>query len=108
MRASDLLGLPVEAADGTPLGVVLDVRLVQDGPLLGAFAALRVDGLIVGKHRLAARLGYDRYAPHGPALLRALVRWWTRHNGFLPWPDAAVTAGRVVARVTQLPAVPPI
>lgn len=84
MRASELLGAAVPGPSGQDLGRVVDVRLVQDGPLLGAFAAMRIDGLVVGQRRLASRLGDDRQEASGPAGLRAAVRWWTRDNRYLP------------------------
>lgn len=85
MRATDLLGAQVLRADGTKLGAVLDVRLVQDGPLVGADCALRIQGLVVGSRRLAAHLGYDRAGVRGPALVAAVVRRLTSRSGFLPW-----------------------
>ena len=106
MRGSDLLGLPVVGPDGAEFGRVLDVRLVQDGPLLGAFAALRVDGLVVGRHRLAARLGYDRHDAHGPVLVRVLARWWARGNGYVTWDRVRLADGRVHVPDAELPAVP--
>lgn len=108
MRGSELLGLPVTAPDGTSLGLVLDVRLVQDGPLLGGYAALRVQGLVVGRRRLAARLGYDRYDAQGPWLVAHVVSWLTRDTRFLPWEDAELTPGEVRSRRETLPTVPAI
>lgn len=87
MRGADLIGLPVVGPGGEDLGRVRDVRLVQDGPLLGAFAALRVQGLVVGRTGVASRLGYDRYDAHGPWLVKRLVSALTSDNGFLPWED---------------------
>jgi hypothetical protein len=97
MRASELLGQPVWTADGARLGQVVDVRLVQDGPLLGGFAALRIEGLVVGRHRVAGRLGYDRYDQPGPALVRLLAGWLTRHNGYLRWEDVRLEGTTVTA-----------
>jgi hypothetical protein len=97
MRGRELLNLPVYDTDGQQLGTVLDVRLVQDGPLLGAFAALRVEGLIVGRRHLASRLGYDRHDLSGPWLLRQLVRCVTRHTGYLPWSAVTLHAGGVTS-----------
>ena len=96
MRASDLIGLHVLGPDGRRHGQVLDVRLVQDGPLRGAWAALRVEGLVVGHHTLAAHLGYDRASTTGPWLVRVAVRWLTRSNCFLPWDDARVEGSVVL------------
>jgi hypothetical protein len=106
VRASDLLGLPVVGPEGEPLGHVVDLRLVQDGPLLGGLAALRIDGVVVGRHSVTARLGYDRTDARGPWLLRVLARWVTRHNGYLPWEDAHLAEGRLVAGSPRLPDVP--
>jgi hypothetical protein len=108
MRGSDLLGLPVVGPSGEPLGSVLDVRLEQDGPLLGAFAALRITGLVVGRRRLAARLGYDRFDAQGPWLVARLVGWLTRDTRYLPWADAELAEGIVRSRQPTLPGVPPI
>ena len=95
MRGSDLIGLPVLGRGGRRLGRVLDVRLVQDGPLRGAYAALRVDALVVGRHTVAAHLGYDRAKVDGPWLVDAVVRAMTRGNGLLPWQEAEVEGGAV-------------
>jgi hypothetical protein len=108
VRSAELLGLPVVGPGGEQLGKVLDVRLVQDGPLLGAFAALRIEGLIVGTRRTASRLGYDRFDVHGPWLLAVCVRYLTRHTRYLLWDDAELSAGTVRSRVRDLPTVPPI
>ncbi|MBW8801471.1 MAG: hypothetical protein JF597_50410 [Streptomyces sp.] len=108
MRGDDLLGLPVVGPSGQLLGRVLDVRLVQDGPLLGAFAALRVDGFVVGKRRLASRLGYDRVDSQGPWLVSAAVRRLTRRNRYLPWTSAVLESNRVTTELTDLPALPPL
>ena len=70
MRIGELLHSTVVDADGKRLGSIDDVRLVQDGPYLEGFgAALRVDGLVVGRGGLAVRLGYHRHGVRGPALL---------------------------------------
>ena len=108
MRGADLFGLPVVGPGDEPLGKVLDVRLVQDGPLLGAYAALRIDGFVVGRHGLAARLGYDRYDAQGPWLVGRLVRWITRDTRYLPWDSSELGEGQVRSRETDLGPVPPI
>jgi hypothetical protein len=75
MNLSDLLGCAVVDADGTTLGEVSDVRLVQDGPLLaGITAALRVDALLIGRSSLAERLGYVHGGVTRPALLARALR----------------------------------
>lgn len=95
MRGSDLIGRPVLGRGGRPLGKVLDVRLVQDGPLMGAYAALRVEALVVGRHTVAAHLGYDRARVNGPWLLNTVVNAITRGNGLLPWQEAEIADGAV-------------
>lgn len=102
MRGSDLIGRSVLGSGGASLGKVVDVRLVQDGPLRGAFAALRVESLVVGHHRVAAHLGYDRAGTRGPWLVNALVDLITRGNRQLPWTDARLEGGVVVTARTEL------
>jgi hypothetical protein len=106
MRASDLLGRQVLGPEAQILGRVVDVRLVQDGPVLGAFAALRIQGFVVGRHRTASRLGYDRHEQHGPWLVRRALRWWTRDNRFLPWEQASLQDDVVLAQTADLQGVP--
>ena len=73
MRISDLLEYSVESADGKRLGQISDVRVIQDGPLVGGVqAAFRVDALVVGRGGLAERLGYIRGRVRGPWMLRVL------------------------------------
>ncbi len=108
MRGSDLLGLPVRGPAGERLGEVLDVRLVQDGPLLGAYAALRVQGLVVGRRLLLSHLGYDRAGISGPWLVSALVRRMTADNRFLPWDEATVADGEVRSARAELERVKPL
>jgi len=86
MRLSDLLGADVVDQAGNSAGHVHDVRLVQDGPLVGAFgASLRVDGLIVGRRSIGARLGYERGQMRGPLPVK-LVTGWLYHDGrYVAW-----------------------
>lgn len=94
MRLSELLHRRVVDADGREAGKVHDVRLVQDGPLLGTFgAALRVEGLIVGPAAVGARLGYRRAGMDGPFLLAAPLRRLHRRIRFVPW-DRVVSIGK--------------
>jgi hypothetical protein len=107
MRAADLLGAEVFAPDGTHLGEVLDIRLEQDGPMLGADLALQIRGFVVGRRRLASHLGYDRANVNGPWLVNAVVQWLMKDNRFLAWDDVAVLAPRrIESRVPQLEPVP--
>jgi hypothetical protein len=86
MRLTELLGAEVVDRAGRSAGRVHDVRLVQDGPVLGGFGAgLRLDGLIIGRRAVGARLGYERSDMHGPLLVK-LVAGWLRHDGrYVPW-----------------------
>jgi sporulation protein YlmC with PRC-barrel domain len=101
MRASEVIRARVIDADGADLGKVEDVRVVQDGPYIEGFgAALRIDGLIVGKATLAARLGYDRSQVRGPALLKALFGALERRAHYVRWEDVeAIEDRRVRLRV---------
>lgn len=112
MRASDLVAARVYDADGTYVGNVSDVRVVQDGPPLGPWAAaLRVDGLLVSPNNTGTYLGYDRGTVRGPWLVRRIVTWLHRHARYARWEDveswgdATVRLRRTVA---ELPPVPPL
>jgi hypothetical protein len=102
VRAADLIGLPVRGSGGRSFGKVLDVRLVQDGPLVGAFAALRVEALVVGHHSIAAHLGYDRASAHGPWLVHRVADLLTRDNRMLPWDEARLEEGVVLTERDEL------
>lgn len=108
MRASELLGLPVRSTGGALLGTVVDVRLVQQGRLKGSRDALRIEGFVVGRHRITARLGYDRYERPGPALVRRISRWLNRHNGYLSWEQVDLDGDVVRATVDALEPLPPL
>jgi hypothetical protein len=80
MRISDLLASDVHQADGTRVGQVHEVRVVQDGPLVnGLQAAFRIDAVIVGRGSLGVRLGYHADHVRGPWLLNMLFRR-TKHR----------------------------
>lgn len=86
MRLSDLLHSDVLDTDGVSMGSVDDVRLVQDGPILGEFgAALRVEGILIGHGGLAVRLGFDRAGVKGPQPLKALFGAMERRCRYAPW-----------------------
>lgn len=71
MRLTDLLASKVIDRDGREAGVVTDVRLVQDGPPSGEFgAAFRVRGLVIGRSRIGAHMGFERRNVRGPWLLK--------------------------------------
>ena len=85
MRASDLLGATVFDRDGHEVGVVHDLGLVQDGPMLGTWgSALRLHTLIVGPASWWVRLGLDRRSTHGPWMLKAMARA-THRPWLVPW-----------------------
>ena len=86
MRLTELLGAEVVDQAGRSAGRVHDVRLVQDGPLMGGFGAgLRLDGLIVGRRAVGARLGYERREMHGPLLVKLLAGWLHHDGRFVAW-----------------------
>jgi sporulation protein YlmC with PRC-barrel domain len=85
MRLSAIIGVDVVDADGHRVGTVADLRLVQDGPLLGAFAAWRISGLIVVEKRHVRLFGYERHV--GPLVVRAIVRRLAGDVWFVPWAD---------------------
>jgi hypothetical protein len=90
MRASELLGRPVHDSAGRLLGIVIDLRCVQDGPLRGSMAAPRVDQLIVSPRRTGSMLGYHRPEQRGPWLIRTIVRWLHRNERTIAWDDVQV------------------
>jgi sporulation protein YlmC with PRC-barrel domain len=84
MKLSDLLDREVVSIHGEPIGYVADVRLVQDGPLIGPYAAsMRLDGFIVVSRRPPRLLGYDRSV--GPAYVRAAIRLLLGDPVFVNW-----------------------
>jgi hypothetical protein len=102
---SDLLDLDVLDGDGTRLGRVKDVRLVQDGPLLEGFGhALRVEGIVTGRGAIAVRLGFERAGVRGPWPLTTIFRRLERHARYYDWSDvAAWDADGVRLRVGATP-----
>jgi len=101
VRAGHLLRRRVLDASGAPLGHVLDLRLVQDGPLGAGFdAGLRVDGLVIGRGRMAQRGGLLRHEVKGPWLLRQALRLTDPKRAYAPW-DA-------VLEPLSLPEEPPV
>jgi sporulation protein YlmC with PRC-barrel domain len=108
MRLSELLGAEVVDQTGGSAGHVHDVRLVQDGPLIGGFgASLRVDGLIVGRRSIGARLGYERGQVRGPLPVRLLAGWLYHGGHYVHWDRVrAIEPHRIVisGSVADLPA----
>ena len=86
MRLSELLGAEVVDEAGRSAGKVHDVRLVQDGPLVGGFgASLRVAGLLVGRRAVGARFGYDRPELRGPLPVKLLLGWLHHGGRYVAW-----------------------
>lgn len=75
---------------GRLAGKVDDVRLVQDGPVVGGFgASLRLDGLIVGRRAVGARLGYERRKMKGPLPVKLLFGWLYHDGRYVDWDRVA-------------------
>lgn len=98
MRASDLIGLDVVDAAGTDLGVVVDLRCVQDGPLRGGMLAPRVSAVIVSRRHTGSPLGYDRRAKQGPWLIRTVVQYLHRDAVLVPWESVAGHDDRITLK----------
>jgi hypothetical protein len=98
MRLSDLLGAEVVDEQGHSAGRVHDLRLEQDGPMIGGFgASLRLAGLLVGRRAVGARFGYERPSMKGPLLVKLLVGWLGQDAGYAAWDRVkAIEPGRVV------------
>jgi hypothetical protein len=97
MRLSELLDCRVVDASGCDIGMVRDVRLVQNGPVTGGFGAgLRVEGLVVGPALAGTRLGYGRTAMRGPWLLAAPLRLLHRRVRFVPWNRVSELRGGTI------------
>jgi hypothetical protein len=99
MRLTDLLDRQVYR-HGRSLGRIRELRLVQDGPYVDGFgAALRVDGVLVGKAAAAVRLGFHRPSVGGPWPLKPILAALARRATYIPWTDLEVEEdGSVVCR----------
>jgi sporulation protein YlmC with PRC-barrel domain len=86
MRLSDLLESEVVDRNGERIGHVHDVRVVQDGPPLGTWgAALRLEGLVVGRGSIGTRLGVARPQMKGPWVLKLLFARRRSSRVLVPW-----------------------
>jgi hypothetical protein len=84
VRLTELLGSNVVTSDGSGLGRVHDVHLVQDGPVLGEWgAAFRVHDLVVGTASYGTRLGYRHGGMSRPFLVRLVFA--SRRPRTIPW-----------------------
>jgi hypothetical protein len=95
MRASDLIGLDVYDVADKRIGVVTDLRCVQDGPLRGSMQAPRIAALIISTRHTGSMLGYDRRSQQGPWLIRLIVRFLHRDAVLIPWERVADTTGPI-------------
>ena len=109
MRLTDLLDAEVVDRSGRTIGRVHDVRLVQDGPPVGAAgASFRIEGLVVGGRTFGARLGFARANVRGPWILKLLFQRLHTDERLVLWPAVrAVTEGRVLIGVTADELAPP-
>ncbi|MFN2593940.1 MAG: hypothetical protein ABR579_03510 [Actinomycetota bacterium] len=101
MRLSDLLGASVFDPDNKKIGRVHEVRAVKDGPVQGSFgAALRIDGLIVGRGSVGTRLGLDRTDADRPAALKWIFNGLKGEKRYVRWDQvAAVTGEKLILNV---------
>src|SRR6187549_2713039 len=110
MILGDLLDAPVRGPADEPLGYVVDVRFVLDGPLDGLLAAPRLHGLLVSPRTSTSFLGYERTEVRSPALLARYFAWRHRGTFLVHWEDVASVAPgavRLVADFRKLsPALP--
>jgi sporulation protein YlmC with PRC-barrel domain len=97
MRLSDLLRSKVVDSEGQEVGQVHDARFIKDGPVQGAFGpGYRLQGLVVGKGSLGARLGFDRASVTGPWLLKQIFRRLHANARFVDWAAIdAIQEGKV-------------
>ena len=101
MRLSELLGTAVVDSSGTPVGRVIDVRLVKDGPPIGTFgAALRISGLVISPRRRGSYLGYERSGVRGPWVVAAIVRRLHRGTVYAEWSQIAERGADLITLAT--------
>ncbi len=94
---TDLLGAEVRDGNGRYVGVVHDVRAIQDGPQAGELGRMfRVSGLLVGP-RYASRFGMSRPEVKGPLALKWLSRWLGRRIELIPWDQVQSVEDRSVS-----------
>ncbi|MEA3056331.1 MAG: hypothetical protein QOD30_1763 [Actinomycetota bacterium] len=107
-RLSDLVDATAYDSDGTVVGQVEDVRLVQDGPFVEGFGhKLRVDGVVIGKRVRGLRLGFGRSDVRGPWLLKAMFARLERHARYYSWDEFAWEPGAIRLKAGATPSTPP-
>src|SRR4051812_28395871 len=84
MRASELLGATVVAANHRVLGEVSGLRCTLDGPSHGPVPAPRLQALVITPRRTGSSLGYQQ-AHHGPWLVGAVMRRLHRDSRVVEW-----------------------
>jgi hypothetical protein len=112
MLLSDLLHRSVVTAAGERVGRVVEVHLVQDArPVPGGDHRLRVDGLVVGRRAVMARLGLTRAETRGPTLVTVVARAIAGRHDFFPWDqvaDVPDTAGADIVVHGEPGPIPPL
>ena len=84
---SSLIGARVVSADGSPAGVVVEVRAEQATPMASRVGPLVITSIVHGPHRLGGELGYREDPAMGPLLLGTALRWWHRDSVETNWRD---------------------
>jgi hypothetical protein len=85
MRASDLLGARVVAANHRVLGHVSGLRCSLDGPSGGPVSAPRLQALMITPRRTGSSLGYQQESHKGPWLIGAVMRRLHRGSRTVDW-----------------------
>lgn len=94
MLLSDLLDRPV-LCDGTAVGKVIDARFTLTGRASGPLAQPQLLGLVVGRRRGAAFLGYERRTTNRPAVINRFFAWRQRRSFLVDWGDVLRVEGVV-------------
>jgi len=84
-RLDRLLGCGILFADGRDGERVIDVTLTRVSP--HPRAALRVEGLVIGRRRPGTLFGYHRHPRQGPWLVRVIVQALHRDTTYVDWAD---------------------
>jgi len=84
-RLDRLLGSGVRFADGRDGEQVIDATLARVSA--HPRAALRVEGLVIGRRRPGTLFGYHRHPRQGPWLIRVIVHAMHRTTSYVDWAD---------------------